>query len=215
MLLDSNDPSMDPELQRFYDPRIVQIEDRLLLCLAADTRHGVCGVIAALSDDLQTCRVLSTTAPDNRNLVLFPEKIGGEYVRLERPMPVYSRGKDRFDIWISRSPDLIYWGQSRLLLGVEDVPWANNKIGPTASLWDFAGMASSAARAASADSLKLPSSMSLRILAIVSFSAGVCAVSACDLSSCADTAGRAMNAGRTAAAVRRKRMFRFMGKSFL
>ncbi len=133
MLLDSNDPSMDPELRRFYDPRIVQIEDRLLLCLAADTRHGVCGVIAALSDDLKTCRVLSTTAPDNRNLVLFPEKIGGEYVRLERPMPVYSRGKDRFDIWISRSPDLIYWGQSRLLLGVEDVPWANNKIGPTAS----------------------------------------------------------------------------------
>ena len=124
---------MDPELRRFYDPRIVQIEDRLLLCLAADTRHGVCGVIAALSDDLQTCRVLSTTAPDNRNLVLFPEKIGGEYVRLERPMPVYSRGKDRFDIWISRSPDLIYWGQNRLLLGVEDVPWANNKIGPTAS----------------------------------------------------------------------------------
>ena len=133
MLLDSNDPFMDPELRRFYDPRIVQIEDRLLLCLAADTRHGVCGVIAALSDDLKTCRVLSTTAPDNRNLVLFPEKIGGEYVRLERPMPVYSRGKDRFDIWISRSPDLIYWGQSRLLLGVEDVPWANNKIGPTAS----------------------------------------------------------------------------------
>lgn len=133
MLLDSNDPSMDLELQRFYDPRIVQIEDRLLLCLAADTRHGVCGVIAALSDDLKTCRVLSTTAPDNRNLVLFPEKIGGEYVRLERPMPVYSRGKDRFDIWISRSPDLVYWGQSRLLLGVEDVPWANNKIGPTAS----------------------------------------------------------------------------------
>ena len=113
MLLDSNDPFMDPELRRFYDPRIVQIEDRLLLCLAADTRHGVCGVIAALSDDLQTCRVLSTTAPDNRNLVLFPEKIGGEYVRLERPMPVYSRGKDRFDIWISRSPDLVYWGQNR------------------------------------------------------------------------------------------------------
>ena len=133
MLLDSNDPFMDPELRRFYDPRIVQIEDRLLLCLAADTRHGVCGVIAALSDDLQTCRVLSTTAPDNRNLVLFPEKIGGEYVRLERPMPVYSRGKDRFDIWISRSPDLVYWGQNRLLLGVEDVPWANDKIGPTAS----------------------------------------------------------------------------------
>jgi beta-1,4-mannooligosaccharide/beta-1,4-mannosyl-N-acetylglucosamine phosphorylase len=65
--------------------------------------------------------------------VLFPEKIGDEYVRLERPMPVYSRGRDRFDIWLSRSPDLVYWGRSELVLGVEDVPWANDKIGPTAS----------------------------------------------------------------------------------
>ena len=54
-------------------------------------------------------------------------------VRLERPMPVYSRGRDRFDIWLSRSPDLVYWGRSELVLGVEDVPWANDKIGPTAS----------------------------------------------------------------------------------
>ena len=66
-------------------------------------------------------------------MVLFPEKIGGEYVRLERPMPVYSRGRDRFDIWLSRSPDLVYWGRSELVLGVEDVPFANDKIGPTAS----------------------------------------------------------------------------------
>ncbi len=132
-LLDSNAPDMDPELRRFYDPRIIQVEDRLLLCLAAGTRHGVCGAIAELSADLKTCRILSMTTPDNRNLVLFPEKIGGEYVRLERPMPVYSRGRDRFDIWLSRSPDLVYWGRSKLLLRVEDVPWANDKIGPTAS----------------------------------------------------------------------------------
>jgi beta-1,4-mannooligosaccharide/beta-1,4-mannosyl-N-acetylglucosamine phosphorylase len=66
-------------------------------------------------------------------MVLFPEKIGGYYVRLERPFPVYSRGgKDRFDIWISKSPDLRFWGESKLLLGVEHVPFANDKIGPAA-----------------------------------------------------------------------------------
>ncbi|MBQ3667679.1 MAG: glycosidase, partial [Clostridia bacterium] len=53
--------------------------------------------------------------------------------RLERPMPVYSRRRrDRFDIWISESPDLVYWGRSELLAAVEDFPFANDKIGPGA-----------------------------------------------------------------------------------
>ena len=66
-------------------------------------------------------------------MVLFPEKIGGRYVRLERPMPIYSRGgADRFDTWMSDSPDLAYWGNNRLVLAVEDVPFANDKTGPAA-----------------------------------------------------------------------------------
>src|SRR5690606_2871971 len=40
--------------------------------------------------------------------------------------------RDRFDIWLSDSPDLRYWGNSHLLLGVEEVPFANDKIGPAA-----------------------------------------------------------------------------------
>ncbi|MBQ6421772.1 MAG: glycoside hydrolase family 130 protein [Clostridia bacterium] len=132
-LIDSNDPGKDPEMRRLYDPRIIAIEGRLYLCLAMDTRHGIRGCIAELSDDLTQYRIISASVPDNRNMVLFPEKIGGEFVRLERPMPVYSRGRDRFDVWLSRSPDLQYWGRSELVLGVEDVPWANDKIGPTAA----------------------------------------------------------------------------------
>jgi beta-1,4-mannooligosaccharide/beta-1,4-mannosyl-N-acetylglucosamine phosphorylase len=67
-------------------------------------------------------------------MALFPRKIGRRYVRLERPFPIYSRvrSRDRFDTWISDSPDMRYWGNSRLLLGVEDVPFANDKIGPGA-----------------------------------------------------------------------------------
>ena len=72
------------------------------------------------------------TVPDNRNIVLFPEKIDGKFLRLERPMPVYSRGRDRFDMWLSESPDLVYWGNSKLVAAVEDFPFANDKIGPGA-----------------------------------------------------------------------------------
>ncbi len=125
--------NMTGETIRLYDPRITVIEGVPYLCLAKDTHHGLCGVIAKLNDGLDDFEILYNSVPDNRNMVLFPEKIGGLYIRLERPFPVYSRWhKDIFDIWISKSPDLRYWGDSELLLGVEDVPFANDKIGPAA-----------------------------------------------------------------------------------
>ncbi len=130
-LADSKD--MHGECERLYDPRITVIDGTPYICLAKDTHHGVCGCIAELNDSFDEIEIISSTVPDNRNMVLFPEKINGMYVRLERPFPVYSRGgKDRFDIWISKSPDLKYWGESELLLGVEDVSFANDKIGPAA-----------------------------------------------------------------------------------
>ena len=130
-LIDSRELN-DPEIRRLYDPRITILEGKPYLCCALDTRHGVQGCIAELNDSLDSFRILSKSVPDNRNMTLFPERINGKYVRLERPFPVYSRGKDRFDIWISKSPDLVYWGENELVLGVEDVPFANNKIGPAA-----------------------------------------------------------------------------------
>ncbi len=130
-LIDSRDYE-GTEIDRLYDPRIMKIDGQLYLCLAMDTKHGLRGVIATLSDTLDSFEIVSASAPDNRNMVLFPEKINGLYCRLERPMPVYSRGRDRFDIWFSASPDLRYWGDNELVLGVESVPYADDKIGPAA-----------------------------------------------------------------------------------
>ncbi len=123
----------DDEVIRAYDPRITVLEGRVYMCFALDTRHGLRGGIA-VTDDFEKFEVLHLTVPDNRNMVLFPERIGGRYARLERPFPIYSRArsKDRFDVWMSWSPDLRYWGDSALVLGVEDVPYANDKIGPAA-----------------------------------------------------------------------------------
>ncbi|MCK6489489.1 MAG: glycoside hydrolase family 130 protein [Planctomycetes bacterium] len=124
---------LDPkEVCRVYDPRITVIDGKPYLCLALDTHHGVRGVIAETDDELRNWKVLHITVPDNRNMVLFPHKVGGNFVRLERPFPVYSRGRDRFDIWLGRSPDLRYWGDHALVLGVEDVPFADDKLGPAA-----------------------------------------------------------------------------------
>lgn len=121
----------DGEIIRAYDPRVTFIDGQYVVCFAADTRHGIRGGIAVTSD-FENFDIKSLSLPDNRNMVLFPEKINGRYVRLERPMPVYSRGGDRFDIWLSESDDLEFWGRSRLVLATEDVPYCNDKIGPGA-----------------------------------------------------------------------------------
>ena len=120
------------EIQRAYDPRITVIDGRCYLCLAVDTLHGIRGAIA-VTDSFDKWEVLSLSAPDNRNMVLFPERLGGKFMRLERPFPIYGRGSpENFDIWFSDSADCAYWGNTQLVLGSEQVPWCNAKIGPGA-----------------------------------------------------------------------------------
>ena len=122
-----------PELERIYDPRLTVIEDRCYICFAADTRFGVCGGIGLISEDFSSIEILSISSPDNRNMVLFPEKINGKFVRLERPFPEYSLNyREHFDIWMSTSPDGRHWGESRIELSHADVPFCNSKIGPAA-----------------------------------------------------------------------------------
>jgi beta-1,4-mannooligosaccharide/beta-1,4-mannosyl-N-acetylglucosamine phosphorylase len=121
------------EIIRVSDPRLTVIDGEFYVCFAADTVHGIRGGIA-VTKDFKTFDIKSLALPDNRNMALFPEKINGHFVRLERPMPIYSRTGPyhKFDIWLSDSPDLVYWGNPRLVLGTEDVPFCNDKIGPGA-----------------------------------------------------------------------------------
>lgn len=132
-----NDQPEHP-LYKAYDPRLTVVDGRLYLCFARGhwvdghpMNHGTCGGVA-VTDDLENWEVLSVSAPDNRNLALFPERIDGKLVRLERPFASYLRPGDRFDIWMARSPDGRYWGDHQMVLATEDVPWVNNKLGPAA-----------------------------------------------------------------------------------
>jgi beta-1,4-mannooligosaccharide/beta-1,4-mannosyl-N-acetylglucosamine phosphorylase len=120
----------DDEIRSINDPRLTVIDDACFMTFAVIGRHGIRGGIA-VTEDFINYEMLHMSLPDNRNLVLFPEKINGKYYRLDRPFANYLRDKqDSFDIWISDSPDLKYWGNSELLLKAEDVPFCNDKIGP-------------------------------------------------------------------------------------
>jgi len=106
------------------DPRITKIEDTYYIVYPSCSPHGVLGILGKTKDFETFERIEVISLPDNRCPVLFPEKINGYYVRLDRPMSFTKRGQ----LWISFSPDLIHWGRHRLLL--EQGSWGGYKIGP-------------------------------------------------------------------------------------
>jgi len=64
--------------------------------------------------------------PHNRNGVLFPRKINENYAMLSRPSDT---GHTPFgDIFYSESPDMIYWGKHRHIMGRSE-GWQSTKIG--------------------------------------------------------------------------------------
>lgn len=88
----------------------------------------------ALTRDFKTWfragRLTNPTA-DDRDVYLFPEKIGGFYYMIHRPMnwtgPTY--GTDFPAIWISRSNDLLQWTESKILAQARGEDWESAKIG--------------------------------------------------------------------------------------
>ncbi len=111
------------------DPRICFLEGAYWITYSAYSRHGV-RIALARTEDFRTLeRVALITQADHRNVVLFPEKFGGRYARLDRPHSEISP----WSIWLSYSPDLVHWGDSRVLMKPLQYHWDEMKIGPGAT----------------------------------------------------------------------------------
>jgi len=111
-----------------YDPRITKIGNVFYVCYAA---HGTKGVRIALikTKDFMTFeRVGYISEPDNRNGVLLPETCDGRYVRFDRPTMAYGQG-GKGEMWISYSPDLIHWGDSKIVAETRAERWDGHKVG--------------------------------------------------------------------------------------
>ncbi len=115
----------------YYDPRVTWIDGDFKVLLATQSTSE-CRVAMFRSTDLQTMEFVNfVNAPDNRNMVIFPEKSKDQrYMRLERPNLPAAGGKG--DIWLSFSPDLIHWGDSKRVLRTSDVwNYAIAGLGPS------------------------------------------------------------------------------------
>ncbi len=110
------------------DPRITYNEGEYLITYSAYSQHGVRIGLAKTTDFEAIERVALITQADYRNVVIFPEKFNGLYARLDRPHSEISP----WSMWISYSPDLIYWGESKLIMKPMQYHWDEMKIGPGA-----------------------------------------------------------------------------------
>lgn len=111
------------------DVRICPIDGRYLLTYSAYSRNGVRVALAATDDFVTVERIALITPADHRNVVIFPEKIGGCYVRLDRPHSEIAP----WSIWISYSPDLVHWGGSKIVMRPLAYHWDEMKVGPGAT----------------------------------------------------------------------------------
>jgi len=126
-------PSTEPvfcEYEAFgvEDPRITHLQGAYYITYSAYSAHGVRIGLARTHDFVSVERVALITQADYRNTVLFPEKINGRYAKLDRPHSDISP----WSIWISFSPDLHHWGDSRLVMKPVPYHWDETKIGPGA-----------------------------------------------------------------------------------
>jgi predicted GH43/DUF377 family glycosyl hydrolase len=109
-----------------FDMRITPLDGQFYVCHAVwITGLGSMIGMAKTTDFAHFEPLPYMSVPFNRNAVLFPEKIRGLYARLERPTDEGGR------IWVSYSPDLRYWGDSRPL-NVPTTVWNWRKCGPGA-----------------------------------------------------------------------------------
>lgn len=110
------------------DPRITFLDGEYLITYSAYSQHGVRIGLARTRDWQTVERVALISQADMRNVVIFPQKFDGRYVRLDRPHSEISP----WAIWIHYSPDLVYWGDSRIVMKPVQYHWDEMKIGPGA-----------------------------------------------------------------------------------
>lgn len=112
-----------------YDPRVCEIDGRyyIIWCTGMSNWEPTIGM--AYTDDFEKFYQMENAfLPYNRNGVLFPRKINGKYVMFSRPSEAGHGTPGKGSIYCSESPDLIYWGKHRLVMGPAS-GWQNSKIG--------------------------------------------------------------------------------------
>jgi predicted GH43/DUF377 family glycosyl hydrolase len=119
-------PANDCETFGIEDPRISRIDGVYFISYVAVSPLGVTTCLISTKDFISYQRHGVIFCPENKDALLFPEKIDGKFYALHRPVsPLFKKQ----NIWIAESPDLCCWGNHRCLMGPCSGRWDEAKIG--------------------------------------------------------------------------------------
>jgi beta-1,4-mannooligosaccharide/beta-1,4-mannosyl-N-acetylglucosamine phosphorylase len=109
------------------DPRITLLEGTIYIVYTAFSGAGPVMMLARTTDFHDLERIAVISEPGNKDGMLFPRKIGGRYVRFDRPI-----GNGIGSIWVSFSDDLLHWGCSRAIICPRSGHWDSYRVGASA-----------------------------------------------------------------------------------
>jgi len=118
-------PKLILEPRGCEDPRIVRLNNKFYMTYTAYSERGVRIGLASTENFLNWERI-EANWPDvnNKDAVLFPEKIDGKYVLFHRLMDEGLRS-----IWIAYSDDLVNWYHQRKVMAPHEGSWDGVAIG--------------------------------------------------------------------------------------
>jgi beta-1,2-mannobiose phosphorylase / 1,2-beta-oligomannan phosphorylase len=118
----------ESEMEEFgvEDPRITTLGGRHYFTYVAVSRHGAATALASTTDFHQFERHGIIFCPENKDVVLFPDKVGGKFVALHRPNA--ATPFCRPEMWLAHSNDLVHWGSHQSLHG-GNAEWETGRVG--------------------------------------------------------------------------------------
>ncbi|MBA3558520.1 MAG: glycosidase [Gemmatimonadaceae bacterium] len=119
-------PATEYESFGVEDARITLLDGTYWINYTAVSQHGISTALASTTDFRTFERHGIIFPPPNRDVTIFPEKIGGRYAALHRPMP---EGLGEPTIWFATSPDMISWGEHQFVAGARPDSWDDSKVG--------------------------------------------------------------------------------------
>jgi predicted GH43/DUF377 family glycosyl hydrolase len=119
-------PQADYETYGVEDPRFTRLDGRYYFTYVAVSKHGACTALASTKDFRTFERHGIIFPSENKDVVLFPGKIGREYVAFHRPNPATLFTPP--EMWLAYSPDLVHWGKHEPFHGGSS-EWETGRIG--------------------------------------------------------------------------------------
>lgn len=119
-------PSNESEEFGVEDARIVEIDGWFYINYTAVSRDSYGTSLIRTRDFVDADYQGMIFSAPNKDVCIFPEKIGGVYHALHRP---YNHDFGKSSIWIAQSPDLVHWGNHRCLIRPRSNEWESEKIG--------------------------------------------------------------------------------------